>query len=149
MTMTDEIVSQILDADPGTDSSRQALSVDDALILSKLYSRLGELKAKRTAAEFHCRLFRLQLGTLNALSGALIFVSMMLLIMNLDMDAIRKVVLTIGAACVPCTVFYALMPKENYGRAYLRLLDDEIELTRAQISILVSKYGDDARRWSP
>ena len=149
MTATDEIVSQIPDADSGTDSSRQALSVDDALILSKLYSRLGELKAKRTAAEFHCRLFRLQLGTLNALSGALIFVSMMLLIMNLDMDAIRKVVLTIGAACVPCTVFYALMPKENYGRAYLRLLDDGIAQTEMEIALIASKYGGNAERWRP
>ena len=40
-------------------------------------------------------------------------------------------------------------PEDAVSGGYLRLLDDEIELTRGQISILVSKYGDDARWWSP
>ena len=86
---------------------------------------------------------------MNAASGVMIAATLMILIAMSGATSLAKVLLSVAVTCVPFLMVYALMPSDRIFRNYLHLLDDEIELTRAQISILVSKYGDDARWWNP
>ncbi len=128
---------------PGT------MSVGDILFLMKLYTRLSETRSKKRDAEIRRKVWTMQMTLLNATSGTLIFLTLLILIGTSGATPLVKVLLAVEATCVPFLMVYGLMPSDRIYRNYLRLLDDEIELTRAQISILVSKYGDDVRWWRP
>lgn len=128
---------------PGT------MSVDDVLLLAKFYSRLAETRSKKRDAEIRHKVWRMKFTLMNAASGVMIAATLMILIAMSGATPLAKVLLSVAVTCVPFLMVYALMPSDRIFRNYLHLLDDEIELTRAQISILVSKYGDDARWWNP
>jgi len=128
---------------PGT------MSVDDVLLLAKFYSRLSETRSKKRDAEIRHKVWRMQFTLMNAASGVMIAAALMILIAMSGATPLAKILLSVAVTCVPFLMVFALMPSDRIYRSYLRLLDDEIELTRGQISILVSKYGDDARWWNP